>query len=199
MICYKITNLVTNKSYVGVTTRSIEQRFKEHCLHAIRDQSQYLLHRSMRKHGVENFMIEEVAHALGSTDDLYELEKCLIAQDRTQQPTGYNMTLGGENPPTRSGATPWNKGQQLNQEQKSKQDQSGLQLGRGWNKGQKMNPMREETKSAISQTTKGKPKPEGFAEKIKQSWIKRKAAKEQAAQVLYNLTNKEYSHVREPS
>jgi group I intron endonuclease len=175
MICYRITNLITGKAYVGVTTTSLEQRFAEHCMTAVRD-GRYLLHRSMRKHGVENFIIEEVAHAIGPKNALFDLEKDVIAQDKTEQPLGYNMTAGGENPPSQMGKTPWNKGRANTPEEKARMDQTGLERGRGHNRGKKCAPMSACTKSAISKATKGKPKPEGFAEKIKQSWVLRRAA-----------------------
>ena len=195
MIAYKITNLVTNKSYVGVTTTSIAQRFKEHCWQSVRGQSQYLLYRSMRKHGIENFMIEELANAVNNDGSLYELEKDLISQECTEQPHGYNMTSGGENPPNRSGSKPWNKGKKFSEEEKQKLNMSGLSIGRGFNKGKKIGPMSEDQKSAISKSTKGKAKPEGFADKIKLSWDKRRAAKAAATQVINNFTNKEHYHV----
>jgi len=191
MIVYRITNLVTNKSYVGVTTTSLEQRFKEHCWQAVRGDSQYLLYRSMRKHGIENFMIEEFATVLGAKDDLFELEKSIIAQEQTEQPSGYNMTSGGENPPNRSGAEPWNKGKKLSEQEKQKLNMSGLSVGHGFNKGKKLGPMNEKTKSAISKTLKGQQKPEGFSEKIKASWEKRRAAKAAATQILETIQNKE--------
>ena len=30
---YKITNLINNKIYIGLTTRTVENRWKEHCRH----------------------------------------------------------------------------------------------------------------------------------------------------------------------
>lgn len=192
MICYRITNLVTGKTYVGVTTTSIEQRFKEHCYAALRG-GDYLLYRSMQKHGVENFIIEEVAHAVGPTSGLFELEKYIIFQDQTQQPKGYNMTEGGENPPTRAGAEPWNKGKTYSATEKANLNTSGLAKGRGHNKGT-LNPMSEQTKSAISKTTKGQKKPNGFSDKIKLSWVKRRAAKDAVARILHTVKNKEYFH-----
>jgi len=188
MICYRITNLLTGKMYVGVTTTSIEQRFKEHCGAAIRG-GKYLLHKSMRKHGIENFVIEEMANAIGTNDILYALEKEIILQEQTEQPKGYNMTSGGENPPSQSGKKPWNKGKKLSSDEKVKLNQTGLALGRGHNKGLKSGPMSEQIKSAISKTTKGKSKPEGFSEKIKLSWEKRRAAKVEANYLLDQLTS----------
>lgn len=42
-----------------------------------------------------------------------------------------------KNPSNRPGCTPWNKGITLTDEQKAKQDTTGLEKGWGWNKGKK--------------------------------------------------------------
>ena len=193
MICYRITNLVTGKVYVGVTTSSIEQRFKEHCWAAIRGE-QNVLYKSMRKHGVENFIVEEFASAIGTAENLYALERQLIAQESTELPHGYNMTSGGENPPSQAGKVSHQKGKKLSVERKQKLNTAGLELGRAWNKGLTLPAMDTTVKAAISRTLKGRAKPEGFADKIKQSWIKRRAANEVARKILSNLTNKETHH-----
>jgi len=45
------------KSYIGVTSRSINERWKEHQGLAQRGSTQHI-HCSMRKHGVQNFRVE---------------------------------------------------------------------------------------------------------------------------------------------
>lgn len=50
---YKITNSNNNKIYIGQTTRTIQERFKEHC-HA-RDSTH--LHLAMQKYGYGTFSI----------------------------------------------------------------------------------------------------------------------------------------------
>ena len=194
MICYRITNLVTDKSYVGVTTSGIEQRFKEHCWAAIRGE-QNILYKSMRKHGVENFVIEELASAIGIAENLYALERDLVAQEQTELPHGYNMTPGGENPPNQAGKISPRKGKRISAEEKLRLNLTGLELGRAWNKGMTMPPMSAGIRTAISKTTKGRTKPEGFSDKIKQSWIKRRAAKAATMHALMGIINKEHSNV----
>lgn len=66
---YKITNLITNKIYIGQTTRTIDWRWKKHqrdsmCLTTKLDTK---LARSIRKYGVDNFIIEEVEHLANCT------------------------------------------------------------------------------------------------------------------------------------
>lgn len=89
---YKISNDVNNKVYIGLTTRSLEQRWKEHTIYNINDDS--LIHRAMRKYGVEHFFIELIEEC--ENNMLQEKEKYWIKYYNSYQ-CGYNMTLGGEN------------------------------------------------------------------------------------------------------
>ena len=117
MICYRITNLITNKSYVGVTTVGIDRRFKQHCWAAISGE-QNILYKAMRKYGIENFIVEELAHAIGEQENLYALEKQVVAQEKTEIPNGYNMTSGGESPPSQLGKPSRRKGVKISEEEK---------------------------------------------------------------------------------
>ena len=56
---YKITNLKTNKIYIGITMQGIENRFKKHINEAMNGSDRYLC-KSFRKYGIENFTIEEI-------------------------------------------------------------------------------------------------------------------------------------------
>lgn len=91
---YKITCLVNNKIYIGLTTTSIEQRWKGH-INASK-KSQKHLYASMRKYGIKNFKIEQI----DETDDfekLGELERFYIKKYNSTNPEfGYNNTFGGE-------------------------------------------------------------------------------------------------------
>ena len=94
MIIYKITNSINGKVYIGLTTVTLEARWRGH----IRDSRvcDRHLYRSMRKYGLENFIIEEI----DNTDDfkkLGELERYYIkAFDSRNPDKGYNITGGGE-------------------------------------------------------------------------------------------------------
>ncbi|MBH9580891.1 hypothetical protein DOS62_06615 [Staphylococcus felis] len=44
---YKITNKINGKSYVGITTQGIKERFKQHC------QSKSCVGNAIRKYGKE--------------------------------------------------------------------------------------------------------------------------------------------------
>ena len=53
---YKITNKINGKVYIGLTTTSIEQRWRGHINESKKCDRH--LYASMRKYGIENFNIE---------------------------------------------------------------------------------------------------------------------------------------------
>lgn len=89
---YKITNRITNKVYIGLTTREIETRFEEHCY-----KSGFInnhLYYSMRKHGTENFTIELIEDDIKTIEELSDKEIKYIEVYNSFN-DGYNLTLGG--------------------------------------------------------------------------------------------------------
>ena len=95
MYVYLITNTVNGKQYVGKTVQSIAARWKNH-VHAVKRGSQYLLHRAIRKYGVENFRIDPLLSTLKTDAELLRWEEELISLLATKVPHGYNLTDGGE-------------------------------------------------------------------------------------------------------
>ena len=90
---YLITNVVTNKRYVGITSTSPEKRWKRHC--ADSKHSTLLLHRSIQKHGTEAFTVT-LLEAYETKEEAFEGERRLIQAYDTFGVNGYNMTLGGD-------------------------------------------------------------------------------------------------------
>lgn len=56
---YKITNIVNQKIYIGITKNSHEIRWKTH----VHTKKGSLLNKSIRKYGKENFVMEEIDSA----------------------------------------------------------------------------------------------------------------------------------------
>lgn len=96
MKIYKITNKINNKSYIGLTTRSIEERFNQHIYS--RYSSNTILAQALKKYGIHNFNVIELDSAT-SLEELYKKEKYYINKYNTYL-NGYNATLGGEGCPT---------------------------------------------------------------------------------------------------
>ena len=89
---YLIENDINDKKYVGLTTQTIEQRWKQH-LRASK-YKKYKLYYAMRKYGVEHFYIKEIDKA-EDIEELKELEKYWIKYYNAYY-NGYNQTFGGE-------------------------------------------------------------------------------------------------------
>lgn len=93
---YKITNLVNKKPYVGKTVNTVAVRWAKHKDEAFNQNSPWLIHRAMRKYGIENFVIEELEKC--SDEILSEREQYWIRVINSyfKDGYGYNMTIGGD-------------------------------------------------------------------------------------------------------
>lgn len=93
---YCITNLINSKRYVGKTTTSIEERWKEHCYDFQKERcNKRPLYDAMNKYGVENFMIEELEY-VDSNSELSEREIYWIKELGTYGSNGYNASKRGD-------------------------------------------------------------------------------------------------------
>ena len=83
----------SGKSYIGQTTKTLQERIKNHAK-AAKQGSSYAFHNAIRKYGIENisFIILED----GVLDvNLNEREKYYIQKYNTYE-EGYNLTIGGD-------------------------------------------------------------------------------------------------------
>lgn len=93
---YCITNLINEKRYVGKTTQSIEERFKEHCRDSIKEHEKSRpLYDAMNKYGVENFKVE-LLEEVKDEQDLSNREIYWITELHSYGKDGYNATKGGD-------------------------------------------------------------------------------------------------------
>lgn len=86
-IIYKITNKINNKIYIGITTRTLETRWKEHLRH-----SSQKIDIAINEFGKENFIIEQIEEC--SNEMLDEREQFWISYYNSFN-DGYNLTSGG--------------------------------------------------------------------------------------------------------
>ena len=82
---YKITNLLNNKNYIGITNRKLEERFAEH---------KKLSSKSFISNGVDNFSFEVLLTEI-ENKDISDLECEYIKKYNSLLPNGYNADLGG--------------------------------------------------------------------------------------------------------
>lgn len=148
MLIYKITNKITNKMYIGLTSVSLRERWTNHKSNC-RNPAKYTsaLYCSMRKHGIENFVIEQIDTA-SSLEELNIKEQTYIKALNTLAPNGYNLDDGGGSqnchPETRAKISAALKGRPI------KNRMNGAPKGRK---------VSEARKKQISATMKGKPQP----------------------------------------
>jgi group I intron endonuclease len=93
---YKITNLVNQKAYIGITARDPNHRWWEHC-NSAKNGSDFFIHQAIRKYGEESFSFQVIAQTK-TPEDLKDLEIILIEQHGTHMSLqkGYNKTTGGD-------------------------------------------------------------------------------------------------------
>ena len=94
---YLITNKITKKQYIGITSKSVKHRWAVHKMDSKHTKSGYKnhLHNSMIKYGVENFEIKSITKA-DSWEEICQWEIQAIKEYGTKTPGGYNLTDGGE-------------------------------------------------------------------------------------------------------
>ena len=91
---YKITNIINNKSYIGKTVETVEERFKRHCKDYKKSQVAHRpLYSAIKKYGINNFKVEELEEC--SIELLNEREKYWIKYYDSYG-KGYNATRGGD-------------------------------------------------------------------------------------------------------
>lgn len=93
---YKITNKVNGKIYIGQSNNP-QRRWEQHCYRNEKYVS--LINKAINKWGKEKFSFE----ILGWFDDYNEKEKYYIQYYRSLTPGGYNIAIGGEEPPHNCG------------------------------------------------------------------------------------------------
>lgn len=102
-IIYKITNTINNKSYIGMTTRTLEHRWAEHVSAAYSSQSvnyNNLFKKAIRKYPMDCWNKIVIDSSNIDLNDLKEKEKYWIKYYNTyafsSNGYGYNATRGGD-------------------------------------------------------------------------------------------------------
>jgi len=90
---YRIKNNINGKSYIGITSRDIEARIKEHISRAMLGVRHSRLYDAIRKYGFESFNVTEVA-STNTEDSVRKMETEYINKYDSYN-NGYNCNLGG--------------------------------------------------------------------------------------------------------
>lgn len=86
---YLLIDGTNDKEYIGQTTRSVEERFREHM------KSSYYIGNAIRAHGKDMF-VTAILKVCYSKEELDKWERHMIRSRETMAPNGYNLTDGGE-------------------------------------------------------------------------------------------------------
>lgn len=89
-IIYKITNNVTQMSYIGQTTQSLDSRIKQHQ----KDARNRHISSVIRKYGISCFTVTELFSCYNQ-HDLNLFEVFFMDKFNTMHPHGYNHRVGG--------------------------------------------------------------------------------------------------------
>lgn len=92
MLVYSITNKVNGKLYIGMTSRTLEERWKAHCSSA-RNGSIFRFHSAIRKYGETAFIPKLLFDNL-DIDQCRKVEEQMIIEHNTIA-IGYNAKPGG--------------------------------------------------------------------------------------------------------
>jgi len=91
-IIYKVTNIFTNEVYIGATSKSIEERKKDHTQKAYNNTGSYF-NSEIRTYGPEAFEWEQIDNS-NCNNELAQKEKEYISKFDAQK-NGYNRDSGG--------------------------------------------------------------------------------------------------------
>lgn len=90
--------MINGKVYIGQSVDP-HRRFISHCSRSNNDSDNSPIHAAIKKYGKENFSLE----ILEWSKNYNQREKELIQEYNSLSPNGYNVALGGEDPPHKYG------------------------------------------------------------------------------------------------
>ena len=90
---YRLT-FPNGKAYIGITNRTVSQRFSEHVALSKSGKRGSAIHHAIRKFGESSVQVETLGSA--DWDSLKLMEISAISGQNTRPPYGYNLTKGGD-------------------------------------------------------------------------------------------------------
>jgi group I intron endonuclease len=99
---YKITNTLTQQSYIGYTSKTVEERWSKHKAQlGCKKNSGSLFYRRIREFGIDAFDVEELYASKDITHCHLVMEDYFISKYDTMCPNGYNSMPGGKSTPNK--------------------------------------------------------------------------------------------------
>lgn len=89
---YIIKNTINDKVYIGQSVNAAE-RWMKHLSDVRKKPDNQIIHRAMKKYGVENFYYQILEYQIENYD---EREKYWISKYNSLAPNGYNVAIGGQ-------------------------------------------------------------------------------------------------------
>lgn len=185
---YKITNTITNKCYIGWTSKTVDQRWNQHITDALNFRDNRKFYNAIRKYGKDSWQIETLSE-VESNDEAKTKEIELIEQFQSYS-RGYNATRGGDG----------NNGIIMSLESNEARSRALKGIPKNYDR-MKGKSHSEETKEKISKAHKGMKKPwvNHTKEQIFKRALTRRALTKETFDVLKNLvslglTNKEIAN-----
>jgi group I intron endonuclease len=97
MIIYLATNEINGKQYVGQTIHTLTYRWSQHRHAAFKQNSQNVLAKALRKHGVDTWTVKVIDTATSREElDKKEIDYIVKLNTHYLQGDGYNMSFGGD-------------------------------------------------------------------------------------------------------
>jgi group I intron endonuclease len=154
-VIYKISNSVNDKVYYGQTKSTPpSHRWNRH-KYSAKKSCNVPIHCAMRLHGIDKFKFEIVC-SCDTLDELNKKEIELISTSNSFCPNGYNIMKGGDNF-ERTEEHRKKIGDGLRGIKRTQEQCHAMSIAR---KGVKRGPFTQEHKDKISQSHKGKKKPQ---------------------------------------
>ena len=102
---YIHTNIISGKSYIGLTTLTVKKRWQSHIAKAKKDTTNSHFHKAIRKYGEDSWVTKvleaDILYVNMNGREIFWIEKYNTYK------TGYNLTPGGDSTPGIFCAKPW--------------------------------------------------------------------------------------------
>lgn len=179
-LVYIMKNKINGKCYVGQTNSSIDVRISQHLCEAKGGKTNSLIHKALRKYGMNNFEIKTINCFSEDQNDLNCLEQIVMTNLDTLAPNGYNLKEAGSNgrhlKETKEKMSKSHKGKKFSKEHKEKisvankgrrRESFSIETRKKMSEAQKARkPFSKETRIKISKANRGKVRSEEFKQKI---------------------------------